>query len=96
MIRYGYACVNMTLTNRPKKLGGRVTTSRTARKASWYPHNLQLISDKALENANDLLTYLKWNEEHGITLFRVGSELFPWHDHYELHDLPDYDTISEK
>jgi len=96
MIRYGYACVNMTLTNRPKKLGGRVTTSRTARKASWYPHNLQLISDKALENAQDLLTYLKWNEEHGITLFRVGSELFPWHDHYELHDLPDYEKIADK
>ena len=96
MIRYGYACVNATLTNRPKKLGGRVTTSRTARKASWYPHNLQLISDKALDNATDLLTYLKWNEEHGITLFRVGSELFPWHDHYELHDLPDYDKISQK
>jgi UV DNA damage endonuclease len=86
----------MTLTNRPKKLGGRVTTSRTARKASWYPHNLQLISDKALENAQDLLTYLKWNEEHGITLFRVGSELFPWHDHYELHDLPDYEKIADK
>ena len=96
MIRYGYACVNATLTNRPKKLGGRVTTSRTARKASWYPHNLQLISEKALDNATDLLTYLKWNEEHGITLFRVGSELFPWHDHYELHDLPDYDKISQK
>ena len=95
MIRYGYACVNQTLTNRPKKLGGRVTTSRTARKASWYPHNLQLISDKALDNAKDLLSYLKWNEEHGITLFRVGSELFPWHDHYELHDLPDFEEIAD-
>ena len=60
MIRYGYACVNQTLTSRPKKLGGRVTTSRTARKASWYPDNLQLISDKALDNAKDLLTYLQW------------------------------------
>ena len=33
-VRLGYACVNMTLTNRPNKLGGRVTTSRTARKAT--------------------------------------------------------------
>ena len=95
MIRYGYACVNATLTNRPKNLGGRVTTSRTARKASWYPDNLQLISDKALDNAKDLLTYLKWNDEHGITLFRVGSELFPWHDQYELHDLPDFEEIAQ-
>ena len=34
-VRLGYACVNMTLTERPKKLGGRVTTSRTCRKATW-------------------------------------------------------------
>ena len=48
MVRYGYACVNQTLTNRPKKLGGRITTSRTARKASWYPDNLQLISRQGI------------------------------------------------
>ena len=33
-VRLGYACVNMTLTNRPNKLGGRVTTSRGARKVT--------------------------------------------------------------
>jgi len=25
-MRLGYACTNMTLTNRPKKLGGRILT----------------------------------------------------------------------
>ena len=53
-VRLGYACVNMTLTNRPNKLGGRVTTSRTARKATWYPNrDYQLIGDRALKNAPD-------------------------------------------
>ena len=33
--RLGYACVNWGLTNRKKKEGGRVTTSRTLRKATW-------------------------------------------------------------
>tara|TARA_R110000782_G_scaffold43216_2_gene97659 strand:+ start:1626 stop:2678 length:1053 start_codon:yes stop_codon:yes gene_type:complete len=94
-VRIGYACVNMTLTNRPKKLGGRVTTSRTARKATWYPDNLSILSERALANAKDLLHYLKWNEENKIRLFRIGSELFPWHDQYELHQLPDYEEISE-
>ena len=61
-VRLGYACVNMTLTNRPNKLGGRVTTSRTARKATWYPdRNYQLIGERALLNATDLLHYLKWH-----------------------------------
>ena len=96
-VRLGYACVNMTLTNRPNKLGGRVTTSRTARKAAWYPdRNYQLIGERALLNATDLLHYLKWNNEHKITLFRIGSELFPWHDHYELTQLPQIEEISER
>ena len=96
-VRLGYACVNMTLTNRPKKLGGRVTTSRTARKASWHPNwDLSLIGERAVLNATDLLHYLKWNEENNIKLFRVGSELVPWHDHFELHELPQYDELAAK
>lgn len=102
-VRLGYACVNMTLTSRPKKLGGRVTTSRGARKATWQKGSddpkdwdLQVLSERALLNANDLLHYLQWNNEHDIKLFRIGSELFPWHDHYELHELPDFEEIAAK
>ena len=96
-VRLGYACVNVSLTERPKKLGGRVTTSRTLRKESWHPNwNLHKIGELAVANATDLLHYLKWNEENGITLFRVGSELVPWHDHFELHDLPQYDVLAAK
>ena len=102
-VRLGYACVNMTLTNRPKKAGGRVTTSRTARKATWQngsddpkDWDLNLLGERTLLNANDLLHYLQWNNEHDIKLFRLGSELFPWHDHYELHELPQFDDISAK
>ena len=96
-VRLGYACVNQTLTSRPKKLGGRVTTSRTLRKDSWHStFDLHKIGALAVQNATDLLTYLKWNEEHGIRLFRIGSELVPWHDHFELHDLPQYDDLSAR
>ena len=94
-VRLGYACVNSTLTNRPKKLGGRVTTSRGIRRDSWYhTWDLRKLGDIALANATDLLHYLKWNEENDIRLFRIGSELIPWHDHYELTDLPNYDAIA--
>lgn len=96
-VRLGYACVNMTLTSRPNKLGGPVTTSRTCRKATWQPNwDLRLVGERALLNATDLLHYLRWNEENKIRLFRIGSELFPWHDHYELTDLPQYDEIAAK
>ena len=102
-VRLGYACVNMTLTNRPKKAGGRVTTSRTARKATWQngsddpkDWDLNLLGERTLLNAHDLLHYLQWNNDHDIKLFRLGSELFPWHDHYELHELPQFNDISAK
>ncbi len=102
-VRLGYACVNMTLTGRPKKAGGRVTTSRTCRKATWQngsdnpkDWDLHLVGERALLNANDLLHYLEWNVDHKITLFRLGSELFPWHDHYELHQLPQFNEIAAK
>lgn len=95
-IRLGYACVNMALTSRPNKLGGPVTTSRTLRKATWQPTwNLQLVGEKALANANDLFHYLHWNEENHIKLFRIGSELFPWHDQYQLNELPQYEEIAD-
>ena len=102
-VRLGYACVNETLTRRPKKAGGRVTTSRTARKVTWKKGSedpkdwdLHLLGERALLNANDLLHYLQWNNEHNITLFRLGSELFPWHDQYELHQLPQFNEIAKK
>ena len=64
-VRLGYACVNMTLSSRPKKLGGPVTTSRTLRKATWQPTwDLKLVGERALLNANDLLHYLQWNQEN--------------------------------
>ena len=95
-MRIGYACVNQGLTSRPKKLGGPVTTSRTARKATWYPDNYQLLGERALLNATDLLQYLQWNEEHGIKLFRIGSELIPWHDQFELSKLPQLQEIKDR
>ena len=95
-VRLGYACVNMTLTNPPKRSGlDRITTSRTARLATWKSSGIELLGHLALQNACDLYQYLEWNEAHDIRLFRIGSELFPWHDHYELKDLPQYDEIRE-
>lgn len=95
LVQVGYACVNMTLTNRPKHLGGRITTSRSCRKAKWHPtRDLHTIGELAVANARDLLMYLRWNEDNNIRLFRLGSELVPWHDQFELHELPQYDELA--
>jgi UV DNA damage endonuclease len=94
--RLGYACINNGLNKRSKSDGGRVTTGRTCRKASWFPDkNYGLLGEKALANAQDLLTILKWNKENGVYLFRIGGEIIPWHDHFVPSEvLPQYDEIK--
>lgn len=88
MIRYGYCCINQELSKQ------NIRTGRSMIDRKFKQGGLQLASDISLENARDLLTILKWNEANGIRLFRVGSELFPRWNHYELADLPGIDVIS--
>ena len=88
MIRYGYACINTQLSS------DGIRTGRTMIDRKFKIGGLQLASDIALANARDLLTILQWNEQHGIRLFRIGSELFPRWNHYELSDLPGIDEIA--
>jgi len=89
MIRYGYACNNMTLGKE------NIRTGRTMIQRKFIEGGMQLASDRSLLNAKDLLPILKWNVANGIHLFRVGSEMFPRWNHYDIKDLPDYDEISE-
>ena len=89
MIRYGYACNCMHLST------SGIRTGRTMIDRKFKLGGMQLASDIALANAKDFLTILKWNEQHGIRLFRLGSELFPRWNHYELHDLPGIAEITQ-
>jgi UV DNA damage endonuclease len=89
MIRFGYACNNMELGQQG------IRTGRTMIDRKFQLGGLQLASDIALANAKDLITILQWNEAHGIRLFRLGSELFPRWNHYELADLPGIDEIAK-
>ena len=88
MIRTGYACINMELGQQG------IRTGRSLIDRKFKQGGLQLASDIALANAKDLITILQWNEARGIRLFRVGSELFPRWNHYELADLPGIDEIT--
>jgi UV DNA damage endonuclease len=89
MIRFGYACNNMTLG----KQG--IRTGRTMIQRKFEEGGMALASERSLLNAKDLLPILKWNVAHGIHLFRIGSEMFPRWNHYDIKDLPDYDEICE-
>ena len=88
MIRLGYCCINQQLSAQG------IRTGRTMIDRKFKQGGLQLASDIALANARDLLTILEWNEARGLRLFRIGSEIFPRWNHYELADLPGIDEIT--
>jgi UV DNA damage endonuclease len=89
MIRFGYACINTELSAK------NIRTGRTMIDKKFKQGGLQLAGEIALANARDLITILEWNQANGITLFRVGSELFPRWNHYELADLPQIAEITQ-
>lgn len=76
---FGYACINMTLSE--GKPSDRVSNSRTYRMAS---HSLERASDICYQNAKDLIKILKWNEDNNIKYFRISSDMFPFMDHLDL------------
>ena len=88
-MKLGYACINMTL-----QAAGGITTNRGMRQKTFNERGLPHVSDLALQNVRDLVNIVKWNEEMGIKLFRMSSELFPWMTYYDFEDLPDYDKIK--
>ena len=88
-MKIGYACINMTL-----QAAGGITTNRGMRQKTFKERGLSHVSDLALQNVEDLVNIVKWNEEMGIKLFRMSSELFPWMTYYDFEDLPDYDKIK--
>jgi len=53
------------------------------------------VSDLSLLNIKDLKTIVQWNNEMGIKLFRLSSQIFPWSDEYNIKDLKDYKEICD-
>ena len=84
----GYACINTTLSE------NKITTNRTMRRKTFDAKGLDYVSDLALANTKDLKTYIQWNNEMKIKLFRLSSQIFPWSDEYNVKDLKDYDEIA--
>jgi UV DNA damage endonuclease len=46
-----------------------------------------------LQNVADLEKIIDWNEEMGIKMYRMSSEMFPWATEYEFEQLKDWKAI---
>ena len=84
----GYACINTVLSE------NKITTNRTMRRKTFDAKGIDYVSDLALANVKDLKTYVQWNNEMKIKLFRLSSQIFPWSDEYFVNHLKDYDEIA--
>jgi len=88
-MKLGYACINSTL-----QAAGGITTNRGMRQKTFNERGLSHVSDLALQNCKDLISIIEWNEEMGIKLFRMSSDIFPWVTFYDFKELPDYKEIK--
>jgi UV DNA damage endonuclease len=83
----GYACINLSLQS------DKITTNRGMIRKTFTERGIAYASELALKNVQDLLIIVDWNLKHGIRLFRISSDLFPWASEYRLSDLPDFSDI---
>ena len=83
----GYACINMTLA----KQG--ISCNRSMIRRTFDSKGVAYASELILENLRNLTKIVSWNNQHGIKVYRMSSNMFPWMSEYEFTDLPDYDKI---
>jgi len=89
-VNLGYACINMTLQKSRK-----VQCNRGMIKRTFAAKGISYASELALKNVTDLREVIKWNNENGVSVYRMTSCLFPWFSEYDMFDLPDIDKIAE-
>jgi len=85
----GYACINMNL----RREG--VTTNRSMIRRTFNEKGIDYSSELSLNNVRDLYRIIVWNNDNGIKLFRLSSEIFPWLSEYKMENLPHYEQISK-
>ena len=83
----GYACINMTLA----KQG--ISCNRSMIRRTFDAKGVAYASELILENLRNLTKIVSWNNQNGIKVYRMSSNMFPWMSEYEFTDLPDYDKI---
>ena len=87
-MKIGYACINMSLADK------KITTNRGMIRKTFDSKGIQYASELALQNIRDLIEVVKWNQENGITFYRMSSDMFPWMSEYSFADLPNIGKIK--
>ena len=83
-IQLGLCCLNTEL----REMKPPVFASRKMIIKSIKEKGIDALKEKIKQNLRDVLTMMDWNEQNGIKVFRLSSELFP---HKSNPKIEDYD-----
>lgn len=89
-VNYGYCCINLTLEKERGIKIGRGMIKRTFKsKGTKYAGEL------AEANIRDMIEIIKWNNQQGIKVYRMSSNMFPWMSEYKITELPNFNKIHK-
>lgn len=83
-IQLGLCCLNIEL----RECCPTVFCSRSVILKTLIDKGVDNLKNKIIENLQDTLIMMDWNEANGIKVFRLSSEMFP---HISNPNAPDYD-----
>lgn len=63
-------------------------------KRTFQAKGREYASELIVQNLQDLVKVLNWNNRNGINLYRLSSNMFPWMSEYEITELPGFDRIA--
>ena len=89
-IQLGLCCLNTTLREQKPT----VFSSRKMIIKSIEKHGIDALKEKIIQNLKDTLTLIDWNEQNGIKVFRLSSELFPHKTNPKVEDY-DFDFAKD-
>lgn len=100
-IQLGLCCLNTKLrAQKPPVFASRKMIVRCVNEKG-----IELLKSLIIQNLNDVITMIKWNEDNGIKVFRLSSELFPHKSNPKVEDysfdfaldlLKEIGSLSEK
>ena len=93
-VQLGLCCLNTTLRGQKPS----VFCSRKMIIRKIEEDGIQALKLKIIQNLNDLYEMIKWNEQNGIKVLRISSELFPHisNPKVEGYDMEFADALLKK
>ena len=89
-IQLGLCCLNTQLrVQKPPVFASRKMIIRTVKEKG-----IDVLKEKIIQNLKDVLTMMDWNEQNGIKVFRLSSELFPHKSNPRVEDY-DFDFAKD-